>query len=326
MGAKIVGIGADVPDRVLSNQDLERMVETSDDWITSRTGIKERRILDNGHDCSDLVASAAKKALSVAGLQASDIDLLIVGTATPDTVFPSTACWAQPKIGLGQIPVLDISAACSGFLYAYELADSLIATGRARRVLIVGAEALSRVVNWEDRNTCVLFGDGAGAAVVVPGENEQDGLLASSWGADGSLASLLWQPAGGTRHPATLQTVEERKHTVHMAGNEVFKHAVKAMQGACVQVLEQAGVTSDQIDLFVPHQANLRIIKATADRAGVSLDKTYLVLHRYGNVSAASIPMALADAVEEGRLKPGQLVLSASFGAGFTWAASLYRW
>jgi 3-oxoacyl-[acyl-carrier-protein] synthase-3 len=326
MGAKIVGIGADVPDRVLANQDLERMVETSDDWITSRTGIKERRILDDGQDCSDLVANAAKKALHAAGLQPSDIDLLIVGTATPDTVFPSTACWAQPKIGLGQVPVLDISAACSGFLYAYELADSLIAAGRARRVLIVGAEALSRVVNWEDRNTCVLFGDGAGAAVVVPGENEREGLLASSWGADGSLASLLWQPAGGTRHPATPQTVEERKHTVHMAGNEVFKHAVKAMQGACVQVLDQAGVTSDQIDLFVPHQANLRIIKATADRAGVSMDKTYLVLHRYGNVSAASIPMALADAVEEGRLKPGQLVLSASFGAGFTWAASLYRW
>jgi 3-oxoacyl-[acyl-carrier-protein] synthase-3 len=326
MGAKIVGIAADVPEKVLTNQDLEQMVETSDDWITSRTGIKERRLLVNGQDCSDLVASASKKALAAAGLEPSDIDLLIVGTATPDTVFPSTACWAQPKIGLGQIPVLDISAACSGFLYAYQLADSLIAAGRARRILIVGAEALSRVVNWDDRNTCVLFGDGAGAAVVVPGGNGKEGLLASSWGADGSLASLLWQPAGGTRLPASRETVDEHKHTVHMAGNEVFKHAVKAMQGACVDVLEQAGISSDEIDLFVPHQANVRIIKATADRAGVPMDKTYLVLHRYGNVSAASIPMALADAVHEGRLRPGQLVLSASFGAGFTWAATLYRW
>lgn len=326
MGAKIVGIGADAPEKILTNKDLEQMVDTSDEWITTRTGISERRILEHRQDCSDLVANAAKRALSAAGLKPDDIDLLIVGTATPDTVFPATACWAQPKIGLPTVPVLDISAACSGFLYAYQLADSVIANGRARRVLIVGAEALSRVVNWEDRNTCVLFGDGAGAAVVVPGASSEEGLLASSWGADGSLASLLWQPAGGTRHPATAETVTEHQHTVHMAGNEVFKHAVKAMQGACEEVLDKAGVGSEAIDLYVPHQANLRIIKATADRAGVSMDKTYLVLQRYGNVSAASIPMALSDAVDEGRLKTGDVVLSSSFGAGFTWAASLYRW
>jgi len=326
MGAKIVGIGADVPEKILTNQDLETMVDTSDEWITSRTGIKQRRVLEQGQDCSDLVANASRRAMDAAGVKPSGIDLLIVGTATPDTVFPSTACWAQPKIGLGPVPVFDLSAACSGFLYAYQVADSLIGTGRAKRVLIVGAEALSRVVDWEDRNTCVLFGDGAGAAVVVPGSSGDEGLLASSWGGDGRLASLLWQPAGGTRHPATEATVSERKHTIHMAGNEVFKHAVKAMQGACAEVLDHAGVTSEEIDLYVPHQANLRIIKATADRAGISMDQTYLVLHRYGNVSAASIPMALADAVEEGRLKAGDLVLSSSFGAGFTWAANLYRW
>lgn len=325
MGARIVGIGSGVPERVLTNEDLERMVETSDEWITTRTGIKERHILSEGQDCSDLVTEAALQAISAAGVTPEDIDVMIVGTATPDTVFPSTACWAQPKIGLRHVPVLDISAACSGFLYAYQLGDSLIQSGRAERVLIVGAEALSRVVNWEDRNTCVLFGDGAGAAVLTQAE-DGDGLISSAWGADGGLASLLWQPAGGTRHPASPETVEEKKHTVHMAGNEVYKHAVKAMQGACLEVLEKAGVTSDEIDLFVPHQANLRIIKATADRAGVSMDKTYIALDRYGNVSAASIPMALVDAQKEGRLRRGDLVLSASFGAGFTWGAALYRW
>jgi len=310
---------------VLTNEDLERMVETSNDWITTRTGIKQRHILAGGQDCSDLVTEAALQAISAAGITPKDIDVMIVGTATPDTVFPSTACWAQPKIGLRHIPVLDISAACSGFLYAYQLGDSLIQSGRAERVLIVGAEALSRVVNWDDRNTCVLFGDGAGAGVLAPAE-EGDGLISSAWGADGGLASLLWQPAGGTRNPASLETVQEKKHTVHMAGNEVYKHAVKAMQGACVEVLEKAGVTSEEIDLFVPHQANLRIIKATADRAGVAMDKTYIALDRYGNVSAASIPMALVDAQKEGRLKRGDLVLSSSFGAGFTWGAALYRW
>ncbi|MDQ7007316.1 MAG: beta-ketoacyl-ACP synthase III [Acidobacteriota bacterium] len=326
MGARILGIASAVPSKVVTNHDLERLVDTSDEWITTRTGIRERRHLEPGEDCSDMVARAASRAIERAGLTPADIDVMIVGTATPDTVFPSTACWAQPKVGLGTIPVLDISAACSGFLYGYQLADSLITSGRARHVLVVGAEALSRVMNWSDRTTCVLFGDGAGAAVIGPGEHEKDGLLASSWGADGRLASLLWQPAGGTRHPATEATVAERMHTVHMAGNEVFKHAVRAMKQAVGEVLEQAGLTNGEIDLFVPHQANVRIIKATADRARVPMEKTYLVIHKYGNVSAASIPMALADAAGEGRLKRGDLVLSASFGAGFTWAAALYRW
>ncbi len=326
MGARIAGIGAAIPPRLLTNQDLEKLVDTSDEWITTRTGIKERHLLVDGMDCSDLVAEASRKAIENAGLQPEDIDVLIVGTATPDTVFPSTACWAQPKVGLRPIPSFDISAACSGFLYGYQLADALIVAGRAKHVLVVGAEALSRVMNWEDRNTCVLFGDGAGAAVISPPRDENDGLLAQTWGADGSVAKLLWQPAGGTRNPASEATVAENMHTVHMAGNEVFKHAVKAMKRAVGEVLEQSGCTSDDIDLFVPHQANKRILKATADRAGVSMDKTLITLHKYGNVSAASIPISLADAAEEGRLKPGDLVLSASFGAGFTWGAALYRW
>lgn len=326
MGARIMGIASAVPPRVLTNQDLEKLVDTSDEWITSRTGIKQRHVLDPGTDCSDLVAEASKKAIERAGLDPEQIDAMIVGTATPDTVFPSTACWAQPKVGLRHIPVLDLSAACSGFLYGFQLADALITSGKAKHVLVVGAEALSRVMNWQDRNTCVLFGDGAGAAVIGPPEHEKDGLLAYSWGADGSLANLLWQPAGGTRHPATEATVAEHQHSVHMAGNEVFKHAVRAMKQAVGEVLDQAEITNGEIDLFVPHQANIRIIKATADRARVPMDKTYLVIHKYGNVSAATIPMALADAEQEGRLHRGDLVLSAAFGAGFTWAAALYRW
>ncbi len=326
MGARIMGIGSAVPPKVLTNKDLEAIVDTSDEWIRSRTGIAQRHVLEDGVDCSDLVTEAAQKAMAAAGVTPEEIDVMIVGTATPDTVFPSTACWAQPKLGLRRIPVFDLSAACSGFLYGYQLADSLIETGKAKHVLVIGAEALSRVLNWQDRNTCVLFGDGAGAAVVGPAEGDDDGLLAHSWGADGSVARLLQQPAGGTRMPATESTVADRMHTVHMAGNEVFKHAVKAMQRAAGEVLSQNGHTADDVDLFVPHQANVRIIKATVDRAGLSMDKTYLVLDRYGNVSAASIPMALADAVSEGRLKRGDLVLSASFGAGFTWAAMLYRW
>ncbi len=325
MGARILGIGSAVPPKLLTNHDLEKIVDTSDEWIRTRTGIVERHILEGGSDCSDLVVEASRKALAAADVTVDEIDVMIVGTATPDTVFPSTACWAQPKLGLRHIPVFDVSAACSGFLYGYQLADSLIASGKAQRVLVVGAEALSRVMNWRDRNTCVLFGDGAGAAVVGPG-GADEGLLSQTWGADGSVAHLLQQPAGGTRAPATEATVAEHLHTVHMAGNEVFKHAVKAMKTAVVDVLEKSPYSAKDIDLFVPHQANLRIIKATADRAGVTMDQTYLVIARYGNVSAATIPMALSDAVEEGRLKRGDLVLSAAFGAGFTWAAALYRW
>lgn len=324
MGAKILGLGSSLPAEVLTNHDLEKRIDTSDEWIRTRTGIFERRIAPTGVDCSDLVTEASTKAISDAGLTPSDIDVLIVGTATPDTVFPSTACWAQPKAGLRDIPVLDISAACSGFLYGYILAASLIESGRARHVLVVGAEVLSRLMNWEDRATCVLFGDGAGAAVIGAG-GEGEGLLAHRWGADGRLADLLHQPAGGTRLPASAETVEKNLHTVHMQGNDVFKHAVRAMSQSSLDVMEAAHLTPADIDLFVPHQANIRIMKSAAERAGIPMEKCYLVIQRYGNVSAASIPMALADAKAEGKLEPGTTVLSAAFGAGFTWAAAAYR-
>lgn len=324
MGARILGIASAVPDQVLTNADLEARIDTSDEWIRTRTGISERHVAPEGVNCSDLVAEASRAALADAGLPASAIDIAIVGTATPDTLFPSTACWAQPKIGLEHVPVLDISAACSGFLYGYTLAASLIDSGRARHVLVCGAEVLSRLMNWEDRATCVLFGDGAGAAVVGPGE-PGDGLLASTWGADGDLAELLYQPAGGTKVPATAETVADNLHTVHMQGNEVFKHAVKAMSRSSAEVLEQAGLGAEDVDLFIPHQANIRIMTAAAERSGIPMEKVFLVIQKYGNVSAASIPMALADAKAEGRLKRGSVVLSAAFGAGFTWAAAAYR-
>ncbi len=325
VGARIEGIGAAVPDNVVTNHDLEQRIDTSDEWIRTRTGIVERRIAPPEIACSDLAAKAAQRALESAGVAPEEIDALILGTATPDTPFPSTACWVQAKVGLRKVPVFDISAACSGFLYGYILADSLVRTGTARKVLVIGAEVLSKILNWEDRTTCVLFGDGAGAAVIGP-RDEGSGLLAHTWGADGNLAPLLWQPAGGSRTPATVETVEQRLHTIHMKGNEVYKHAVKAMQGAVLEVMEKAGVTEEDIDLFVPHQANIRIMQATAERAGIPLEKVYRTIQKYGNSSAASIPVALADAAAEGRLRKGDLVLTAAFGAGFTWAAALFRW
>ncbi len=326
MGSIIKGIGAALPQRRLTNADLEKIVDTSDEWIVTRTGIRERRIVDDGVCTSDLVAEAAGTALAHADVDPETVDAIIVGTATPDTVFPSTACWAQAKIGTRRVPAFDVSAACSGFLYGYIIADGLLKSGAATRVLVAGAETLSRVMNWEDRTTCVLFGDGAGAAVVTHDESAESGLLASTWGADGRLADLLWQPAGGTRLPTSHETVDQKQHTVHMSGNEVYKSAVRAMNRAVDEVIEKSGVDPNEIDLFVPHQANVRIIDSTADRARVPKEKVLVTIDHHGNVSAGSIPMALAEAHASGRLKRGDLVLSAAFGAGFTWAAALFRW
>ncbi len=321
----ILGVGRAVPDRVLTNHDLEQMVDTSDEWIRSRTGIVERRIVPPEVACSDLATEASWKALESAGLGPDDIDAVIVGTVTPDTPFPSTACRVQARLGLHHVPSFDISAACPGFLYGMVLARSLVHSGEARHVLVVGAEILSKIVNWKDRSTCVLFGDGAGAVIVgVP--RGKSGLLAWTWGADGSLAHLLEQPAGGSRMPASHETVEKNLHTLHMNGNEVFRHAVRAMQEAVLEVIEKAGIHPGEIDLFIPHQANTRIMEATARRAGIPLDKVYVTIQRYGNNSAASIPVAMADAVAEGRLRPGNLLLVATFGAGFTWGAAIVRW
>jgi 3-oxoacyl-[acyl-carrier-protein] synthase-3 len=322
---KIVGLGVGLPEKILTNFDLEKMVDTTDEWIMERTGIKERHIADEKTATSDLVITATKEALKQANLKATDLDTIIVGTSTPDTVYPSTACWVQKGLGIAGAAAFDVSAGCCGFLYALMIATNLIACGLSKKALVTGGEVMSKVVNWQDRATCVLFGDGAGACVVVP-TNEDRGMITANWGADGNLADLLYQPAGGTRIPATCETVEKKLHTVHMAGNEVFKNAVREMETATLTALQDAKMTADDIDIFIPHQANTRIIEATIKRAKIPWEKTYMVIHKYGNMSAATIPVALYDAFKEGRIKDGTKILFAAFGAGFTWAASILKW
>ncbi|MEO0082815.1 MAG: beta-ketoacyl-ACP synthase III [candidate division WOR-3 bacterium] len=322
---KIVGMGISLPERVLTNFDLEKMVDTTDEWITERTGIKERRIADEKTATSDLVVSASKEALKQANLKASELDTIIVGTSTPDTIYPATACWVQKGLGISGSVAFDVSAGCCGFLFALEIAVSLICSGVAKKVLVSGAEVMSKIVNWKDRATCVLFGDGAGACIVVP-TNEDRGILTSNWGADGNLAELLYQPAGGTRMPSSFETVKNNLHYVHMAGNEVFKNAVREMENATLTALKSANLSADDIDIFIPHQANIRIIDATIKRAKIPWEKTYMVIHKYGNMSAATIPVALYEAYQEGRIKDGYKILFAAFGAGFTWAASILKW
>lgn len=322
---KIVGTGVGLPPKVLTNADLERMVDTSDQWITERTGIKERRIAADDVSTSDLCAEALRNACTDAGLEPEALDAVVVGTSTADTLFPSTACWVQHKLGLSGPAAFDVSAGCSGFLYGMELASALITSGTAKRVGVVGGEVMSKVVNWKDRSTCVLFGDGAGAAVMTQGKGDS-GVLASNWGADGTLAPILYQPAGGTQKPATHETVEARAHTVHMEGNTVFRHAVKAMAGAASDALKAANLTADDIDLFIPHQANMRIMEVARERVGVPREKMYVVLHKYGNMSAATIPVALHEARMEGRVVDGSVLVMTGFGTGFTWGGSVMRW
>jgi 3-oxoacyl-[acyl-carrier-protein] synthase-3 len=322
---KIVGTGVCLPPKILTNADLERLVDTSDQWITDRTGIKERRIAEADVSTSDLCAAALKNACDDAGIEPSEIDTLIVGTSTTDTLFPSTACWTQHKLGIKGMPAFDVSAGCSGWLYGMELATSLIASGAARRVAVVGGEVMSKVVNWEDRGTCILFGDGAGAAIVTPGDGTS-GVLASNWGADGNLAHILYQPAGGTQKPATHETVDAAEHTVHMEGNTVFRHAVVAMSNAAIEAMAAAEVTPDQVSLLIPHQANKRIMEAAQQRTGVPPDKLYSVLAKYGNMSAATIPVALHEARTEGRVSDGDIIVMTTFGTGLTWGASVLRW
>ncbi len=320
---KIFATARALPSRVLTNAELEAMVETSDQWIAERTGIRERRIADDGVATSDLAAEALLRACTAADLTPNELDAIIVGTSTPDTLFPSTACWLQHKLGLRGPAAFDVSAGCSGFLYGLELAGGLINSG-AQRIAVVGAEVMSRVVNWQDRSTCVLFGDGAGAAIVGPGP-ANEGILGSAWGADGTLAQVLYQPAGGTRQPATHDTVTAMAHTVHMEGNTVFKHAVTAMAEAATQALAQAQITPDQVDLLIPHQANTRIMEAARARTGIAPERMVSIVERYGNMSAATIPVALDEAREQGRLPPGSILLMTAFGTGFTWAAHVLR-
>jgi len=322
---KITGTGFYVPDKVLTNADLEKMVDTSDEWITTRTGIKERRIVSEDQATSDLAVEASRIALQNAGLKVKDIDLILVATSTPDTIFPSTACWLQKGLGAGYIPAFDISAGCTGWLYGMIVAEGLILNGKHKRILLVGAEVLTKITNMKDRNTCVLFGD-AGAATVLEESHDESGMLSSYWKADGSLGDLLLLPGGGTRIPATPEMLSHNLQYLQMKGNEVFKHAVKRMGEAALEALKLAGMTKEDITYLIPHQANIRIIEATGRRLKVPSEKVYSNIHRYGNVSVASIPISIDELYQEGKLKKDDIILMVAFGAGFTWAAVAYRW
>lgn len=322
---KITATGFYAPPKILTNADLEKMVDTSDEWIITRTGIRERRIADQAQTTSDLCAEAGRQILQQAGLKIKDIDLIIVATSTPDTLFPSTACWVQKGLGADEIPAFDISAGCTGFLYGLIIGESLILNGMCRRILLLGGELLTKVTNWKDRSTCVLFGDAAGGVVLEESQDES-GILSYYWKADGSLAELLYLPAGGTRLPASAETVSQGLHYIVMKGNEVFKHAVRRMGEAAVEALRLAGIKKEEVTHFIPHQANIRIIEATGERLKLPAEKVYANIERYGNVSVASIPICLEELRQQGRLKKGDIILMDAFGAGFTWAAVVYRW
>lgn len=322
---EIVATGRWLPERVLTNADLERMVDTSDEWIRERTGIRERRIASAEIGAADMGAEAARIAMERAGVQPGEVDLIVVATATPDRLLPATACEVQARLGASNAAAFDVSAACSGFLYALAVVEGYIATGRADIALVVATEKMSAITDWTDRSTCVLFGDGAGAVVVRRSTNGR-GILSHYMRSDGTLADLLWRPGGGARVPFDQVVLDERLHYVKMAGREVFKAAVRSMAEAADQALLRAGLTSGDIDLFIPHQANIRIIEATAKYANLPMEKVYVNVDRYGNMSSATLPVALDEALEEGRLKPGSNVLMVAFGAGFTWASTVLRW
>ncbi len=324
IGVKILSSGSYVPEKVLTNFDLEKMVETSDEWISTRTGIKERRILDKSQTTSDLACNAAVKAIEKAKISVDDIDLIIVATISPDAPMPSTACYLQKKLKATNAVAFDISAACSGFIYGVSIAKAFITSGMYKRVLLVGVEALSRVTDWADRNTCVLFGDGAGAMIFEASETEND-IISTYLGTDGTHTDILNIPAGGSAIPTTKETVEQKLHFVKMLGKEVFKVAVSKMALAVNKAQELAGLTDKDIDLYIPHQANIRIIEAVAKKAGVTNEKVYINVHKYGNMSAATTIVALDEAYQEGKIKKGNLVELVAFGAGLTWGACILK-
>jgi 3-oxoacyl-[acyl-carrier-protein] synthase-3 len=321
---EIVSTGRYLPDRVLTNADLERMVETSDEWIRERTGIRERRIAREDEGAAHMAAEAARVALTRANLEPGEVDLLIVSTATPDRWLPSTACDLQALLGAGNAMAFDLSAACSGWLYGLSMAEGYLAAGRAEIALVVATEKMSSIVDWEDRATCVLFGDGAGAAVLRRASGER-GILSSHHKSDGLLGNLLYRPAGGALNPMSKEILERKDHLLKMSGREVFKNAVRSMADASDTALQKAGFTGDDIDLLIPHQANIRIINATAKYAGIPMEKVYINVDRYGNMSSAAIPVALDEAKEKGLVGPGSLILTTAFGAGFTWSGMTIR-
>jgi 3-oxoacyl-[acyl-carrier-protein] synthase-3 len=320
----IVGIGSYLPERILTNAELEKMVDTTNEWIVSRSGIRERRIAREDQATSDLAAEAAKRALTKANIKPEDVDLIIVATLSPDMPFPNTACFVQKLIGAKNATCIGLEAACSGFLFAVDAASQYLLTGRFKTALVIGAEKLSTVTDWQDRTTCVLFGDGAGA-VVLQARDSGEGILSTVTGSDGTLNALLNIPGGGSRNPASLQTIEKRMHFMKMEGKEVFKHAVRAMGEAARRALEKAGLTIADVACVVPHQANMRIVEAIRDRLGVGPDKFFINLDKYGNMSAASIPVALDEAVQEGRIKKGDNIVLVAFGGGFTWGAMVVK-
>ncbi len=320
----ILGTGSELPSKVITNHDLEKMVETSDEWITVRTGIKERRILEEGKGNADMAFHAATRALDDASLDAGDLDAIIMGTVTADYPFPSSACVLEDMLGARGIFSFDVGAACSGFLNALSVADSFIRLGKIRNALVVGSDALSRLLNWQDRTTCILFGDGAGAVVLGASDNGT-GILSTKLRTDGSYAKTLYVPAGGSLKPANCKTVEQNEHTITMNGKEVFKIAVRSMEDISREALQEAGIGIEEVSLVIPHQANRRIIVALAERLGVSMDKVIVNLDKYGNTSAASIPVALDEAKRQGRIQKGDVVLLNAFGAGFAWGAAVVK-
>lgn len=322
----IIGTGSYVPERVLTNAELEKMVDTNDEWIVSRTGIRERRIAAEGEFTSHMATKAARKAMEQAGITAEEIDLIIVATVTPDMFFPSTACFVQKELGAKKAACFDVSAACSGFIYALEIAQQFITSQTYDTVLVIGAEKLSTIVDWTDRNTCVLFGDGAGAAILRSRGDHCHGVITTHMGSDGNFADILTMPGGGCRHPLSKETSDAKLNTIKMAGKETYKQAVIAMLTAANTALEQAGLRAEDLACIIPHQANMRIIEAIADRMKVPMDRFLINLDRYGNTSAAAVAIALDEANRTGRMKVGDYVLLVVFGGGLTWASSVIQW
>lgn len=323
--AGILGLGSYVPEKILTNADIEKLVDTNDEWITERTGIKERRICAPEQATSDLSLIAAQRALEDANVSAEELDMIIVATISADSNTPSTACVLQNKLGAVNAAAFDLSAACSGFVYGSAIASQFIETGVYKKILVVGAETLSKFVNWKDRNTCIIFADGAGAAVygVV---DDGYGVLSFDLGADGSGAETIEIPGGGSRHPADQETIDNHMHCLHMNGKETFRFAVKAMGSTVMKSLERAGLSKEDIDYFIPHQANIRIIQSAAKRLHLPMEKVFVNIEKYGNTSAASIPIALAEAEREGKLKKGEIIALSGFGAGLTWASCIMKW
>ncbi|MFK5925274.1 MAG: beta-ketoacyl-ACP synthase III [Desulfuromusa sp.] len=325
MKARIIGTGSYLPEHIRTNQDLEKMVDTNHDWIVARTGIEERRIASDDECTSDMATIAAQRAMDMAGVTAEDIDMIVMGTITGDYPWPATACIVQANLGAKNAFAYDVSAACTGFLYALSSANDFLMSGRGKRALVIGAETLSRSVDWTDRNTCVLFGDGAGA-VVLEAQEGDSGVLSCHLHSDGKYLELLYQPGFGAKYPASVEGIESRKSFLKMQGNEVFKVAVRSMTEVSKEALTANGYTSADVAQFIPHQANLRILEATTKRLGLTKEQSFINVHKYGNTSGATIPIAIDEANHQGLLKEGDLLLSAAFGGGFTWGSTLIRW